>query len=41
MKIMNTVEELVRLRPTQDSKTTNYQELLKVVIFIGILLGAI
>lgn len=41
MKIINTVEKLVWLRSIPDSKTTKYQELLNVVIFIGVLLGAI
>lgn len=41
MKIISTVDELVRLRSIPDLNITRHQELLKVVISIGIVLGAI
>lgn len=41
MKIINVFEKLVWLRSIPNSKTTKYQEVLKIVIFIGVLLGAI
>jgi len=40
MKIIDTVGGLVQLSSIPDSKPTKYQDLLKAVIFIGFLVGA-
>lgn len=41
MKIINTVHGLVKLSSTPNSKPTKYQELLRVVVFVGVLVGTV
>lgn len=41
MKIINTVDGLVQLSSIPNSKPTKYQELLKVVVFIQVLVGTV
>lgn len=41
MWVINTVDELAQLSSTPDPKPTQYQELLKAVISIWVLVGAI